>query len=100
MLQRWIPVTVTIIMPVVVKIVRQQSFGRQTTALCTGTTAEMLWYSLQKSAVLVLIAQLSITWLLNWTISGKSCSTGDIATTSHIDAVVFEFGARAFQKPF
>ena len=92
-------------MPVVVKIVRQQSFGRRTTALCTVTTADMLWYSSQGSAVLVLIAQLSITWslkgnrTLNRVISGKGCGPGDIAATPHIDAVVFELGARAFRKP-
>ena len=87
-----------------IKIVRQQSFGRQTTALCTVTTADMLWYSSQGLAVLVLITQLSITWslkgnrTLNRAISGKGCGPGDIVATPHIDAVVFELSARAFQK--
>ena len=69
------------------KIVRQQSFGRRTTALCTVTTADMPWYSSQGSAVLVLVAQLSITWslkdnrTLNRVISGKGCGPGDFAAT-------------------
>ena len=60
------------------KIVRQQSFVRRTTALCTVTTADMPWYSSQGSAVLILVAQLSITWslkdnrTLNRVISGNS----------------------------
>ena len=69
------------------KVMRQQSFVRRTTALCTVTTADMPWYSSQGSAVLILVAQLSITWslkdnrTLNRVISGKGCGSGDFAAT-------------------